>query len=60
MSRLNRLVFGVLLMWLATSVLLLVLYRPDHTHAVHPNSSSQQQKFASAASPAAAGASFIY
>jgi hypothetical protein len=57
-SRLNRLVFGVLLIWLATSVLLLVLYRPDHAHAVQP-SASQQQKFASVA-PQAVGASFTY
>ena len=58
-SRLNRLVFGVLLIWLATSVLLLVLYRPDHAHAVQPNSASHQQKFASMA-PQAVGASFTY
>ncbi|HEY5029823.1 MAG TPA: hypothetical protein VIK39_15555 [Candidatus Angelobacter sp.] len=58
-SRLNRLVFGVALLWLATSLLLLVLYRIGSAHGEHPRQDSHQQ-FAHLVRPAAARASFIY
>ena len=58
-ARLNRLVFGVALLWLATSLLLLLMYRTSPAHAVQPNRASQEQKLAVVAPPAAQ-ASFIY
>jgi hypothetical protein len=58
-ARLNRLVFGVALLWLATSVLLLLMYHANPAHAVQPNRASQQ-KLALVARPAAAQASFTY
>jgi len=57
-SRLNRLVFGVALLWLVTSLLLLVLYRPGSAHE-HPRKDSHQQ-FARLVHQATARASFIY
>ena len=50
-ARLNRLVFGVALLWLATSVLLLLMYHSSPAHAVQPNRASQQ-KLALVARPA--------
>jgi hypothetical protein len=65
-SRLNRLVFGVALLWLVASVLLLVLSataRPVHKYE-HKNdrthSNAHQQLFARVEHQAAARASFIY
>jgi hypothetical protein len=67
-SRLNRLVFGVALLWLVASVLLLVLSatgsaRPDHKYE-HKNdrthSNAHQQLLARVEHQAAARASFIY
>jgi hypothetical protein len=58
-ARLNRLVFGVALLWLATSLLLLLMYRTSPAHAVQPNRASQEQKLALVA-PQVAQASFIY
>lgn len=68
-SRLNRLVFGVALLWLVTSVLLLLVlatgsaqsnhgyeHKIDHTR----KNMQQRQLFASAEHQAAARASFIY
>ncbi|HEX3587376.1 MAG TPA: hypothetical protein VH024_15350 [Candidatus Angelobacter sp.] len=57
-ARLNRLVFGVALLWLATSLLLLLMYHSGPAHAVQPNRASQAQKLALVAPPAAANASF--
>jgi hypothetical protein len=59
-SRLNRLVFSVALLWLATSLLLLLTYYSGPAHAVQPNRASQEQKLALVAPPAAANASFTY
>jgi preprotein translocase subunit SecG len=59
-SRLNRLVFSVALLWLATSLLLLLMYHSGPAHAVQPNRASQEQKLALVAPPAAANASFTY
>jgi hypothetical protein len=59
-ARLNQLVFGVALLWLATSVLLLLMYHSSPAHAVQPNRASQEQKLALVARPAAAQASFTY
>jgi len=59
-ARLNRLVFGVALLWLATSLLLLLMYHSSPAHAVQPNRTSQEQKLALVARPAAAQASFKY
>lgn len=42
-SRLNKVVFSVALLWLATSLLLLVLYRTGSAHADHPRKDSHQQ-----------------
>jgi preprotein translocase subunit SecG len=58
-SRLNRVVFGVALLWLATSLLLLMLYRAGSAHDQHPNQDSHQQ-FAHLVRQAAARASLIY
>jgi hypothetical protein len=58
-SRLNRVVFGVALLWLATSVLLLALVWIGSTHSHHPHK-DQHQQFARLAHQAAALASFIY
>jgi hypothetical protein len=58
-SRLNRLVFGVALLWLATSLLLLVLYGTGSARGGHPRKDSHQQ-FAYRVRQAAARASFIY
>jgi hypothetical protein len=52
-ARLNRLVFGVALLWLATSLLLLLMYHSGPAHAVQPNRASQEQKLALVAPPAA-------
>jgi hypothetical protein len=57
-ARLNRLVFGVALLWLVTSLLLLLMYRTSPAHAVQPNRASQEQKLAVVA-PQAAQAPFI-
>lgn len=67
-SRLNRLVFGVALLWLVTSVLLLMLFatgsaQRDHKYEHknnHTRSKEQQQLFALVEHQAAARASFIY
>ena len=59
-ARLNRLVFGVALLWLATSLLLLLMYHTGPAHAVQPNRASQEQKLALVAPPAAANASFTH
>lgn len=64
-ARLNRLVFGVALLWLATSVLLLVLaatgpnrkYEPKNGHT---RTNAHRQLFARVEYQAAARASFIY
>ncbi|HEX4605273.1 MAG TPA: hypothetical protein VH724_14830 [Candidatus Angelobacter sp.] len=37
LSRLNRIVFGVVILWLATTVLLLVLYRSSPSHPARPH-----------------------
>jgi hypothetical protein len=58
-SRLNRVVFGVALLWLATSMLLLALVWIAFTHA-HHHHNDQHQQFARVAYQAAARASFIY
>jgi hypothetical protein len=58
-SRLNRLVFGVALLWLATSLLLLMLYGTGSARGGHPRKDSHQQ-FAYRVRQAAARASFIY
>jgi hypothetical protein len=58
-SRLNRLVFGVALLWLATSLLLLMLYGTGSARGEHPRNDSHQQ-FAYLVRQAAARASFIY
>lgn len=66
-SRLNRLVFGVALLWLITSVLLLVLatgsaqsgHKYDHK-IDRTRRNTHQQLFALAEHQAAARASFIY
>jgi hypothetical protein len=67
-ARLNRLVFGVALLWLVASVLLLVLSatgsaRPDHNYQHHNDrtrSNAHQRLFARVDHQAAARASFIY
>jgi len=59
-ARLNQLVFGVALLWLATSLLLLLMYHSGPAHAVQPNRASQEQKLALVAPTAAAKASFTY
>jgi hypothetical protein len=63
-SRLNRVVFGVALLWLATSALLLALVWTGSMHAHHPHAhhphKDQHQQFARLAHQAAALASFIY
>ncbi|HWS18097.1 MAG TPA: hypothetical protein VN223_08780 [Candidatus Elarobacter sp.] len=58
-SRLNRVVFGVALLWLATSLLLLMLYGAGSARGEHPRKDSHQQ-FANLVRQAAARASFIY
>jgi hypothetical protein len=58
-SRLNRVVFGVALLWLATSMLLLVLVWTASTPAHHPHK-DQHQQFARVVHQAAARASFMY
>ena len=65
-ARLNRLVFGVALLWLVTSVLLLVLAVGSaqsghkYEHKIdHTRKNTQQQLYASA-HQAAARASFTY
>ena len=40
-ARLNQVILFVALLWLATSVLLLVLYRPGAEHAVQPETARQ-------------------
>ncbi|HEY1528907.1 MAG TPA: hypothetical protein VGH51_22010, partial [Candidatus Angelobacter sp.] len=52
-ARLNKLVFGVALLWLVTSLLLLLMYRTSPAHAVQPNRASQEQKLAVVAPQAA-------
>lgn len=64
-SQLNRLVFGVALLWLATSVLLLVLAATGPNHKYEPKndrtrSNAHRQLFARVEHQAAARASFIY
>jgi hypothetical protein len=60
-ARLNKVVFGVALLWLATSLLLLLFYRPATTHAIQPSTAHKtiHYQFALAVSQAAR-ASFIY
>jgi len=65
-SRLNKLVFGVALLWLATSVLLLVISgigstRSDHNDRQHDRTGkdAHHQLFAQVAHQPAARASFI-
>jgi preprotein translocase subunit SecG len=65
-SRLNRLVFGVALLWLVTSVLLLVLStgspQPDnkYEHMIdHTRMNAHQQLFARA-EPSGRGSRFLY
>jgi hypothetical protein len=60
-ARLNRVVFGVALLWLATSLLLLLFYRPAPSNAVQPSTAHKPMhyQYAMAASQAAR-ASFIY
>jgi hypothetical protein len=67
-SRLNKLVFGVALLWLVTSVLLLVFSATgsaQHNHKYehknnHTRSKANQQLFAWVEQQTAARASFIY
>jgi preprotein translocase subunit SecG len=42
-SRLDRLVFVVAVLWLAASLMLLLLYQPGPAHAVQPRKSAQGQ-----------------
>jgi len=65
-ARLNKLVFGVALLWLVTSVLLLVISglgstRSDHNHSQHDRTRKDvhHQLFARAEHHIRAGASFI-
>jgi len=69
-ARLNKLVFGVALLWLVTSVLLLVISglgstRSDHNHSQHHSQHDRTRKdvhhqlFARAEHHIRAGASFI-
>lgn len=55
-SRLNRVVFGVALLWLATTLLLLVLYRSGSVHGNRPHTPTD---LALLVSHATARASFI-
>jgi hypothetical protein len=57
-SRVNKIVFVVMILWLVTSLLLL-LYHPGAANAVQPRK-TPQHKLAMAADHAAALASFIY
>jgi|GEM_PF-4588175 hypothetical protein len=57
-SRLNKIVFVVMLLWLVTSLLLL-LYHPGAANAVQPRS-TPHHKLAMTVNQAAALASFIY
>lgn len=56
-SRLNSVLCGVALLWLATSLLLLLMYRPDPVNHAQPHTADQQLTFV--VPQAAARASFI-
>ena len=58
-ARLNKIVCVVAVLWLATSLMLLLLYRPGPAHAVQPRKSAQGQ-IALVFSQAAARASLMY
>jgi hypothetical protein len=58
-SRLDMAVIVVGLLWLATSLLLLILSRPGAAHALQPRKQRHHQ-FARVVSQATARASFIY
>jgi len=49
-ARLNRLVVGVALLWVATSLLLLLMYRTRPAHDLRPDKASQAHKLALVAS----------
>ena len=49
-ARLNRLVFGVALLWVATSLLLLLMYRTRPVHDMRPDKASQAHELALVAS----------
>jgi hypothetical protein len=57
-SRLNSVVCGVALLWLATSLLLLLLYRAGPANPVQPHKNADQQ-LALVVPQAAARASFM-
>jgi len=59
-ARLNRLVFGVALLWVATSLLLLLMYRTRPAHDVRPEKASQAHKLAIVASRSATRPSYIF
>jgi len=59
-ARLNRLVFGVALLWVATSLLLLLMYRTRPAHDVRPDKASQGHKLALVASRSATRPSYIF
>lgn len=59
-ARLNRLVFGVALLWVATSLLLLLMYRTHPAHDARPDNASQAHKLAIVASRSVAQPSYIF
>ena len=60
MARLNRLVFGVALLWVATSLLLLLMYRTRPAHDMRPDKASQAHKLAIVASRSVTRSSYIF
>ncbi|HEY2115284.1 MAG TPA: hypothetical protein VGJ51_09345 [Candidatus Angelobacter sp.] len=59
-ARLNRLLFGVALLWVATSLLLLLMYQTRPAHDVRPDKVSQGHKLAIVASRSATRPSYIF
>jgi hypothetical protein len=59
-ARLNRLVVGVALLWVATSLLLLLMYQTRPAHEPRPDKASHAHKLALVASRSIARHSYIF
>jgi hypothetical protein len=59
-ARLNRLLFGVGLLWVATSLLLLLMYQTRPAHDARPDKVSQAHNLAIVASRSVTRPSYIF